>query len=230
MLKFEVHHGQNKLSILWGSGWGGCSPWLEAGTLQGVGHVLWAEDKKSASCSNTCPIFLFPLLLPLSNKSWGLAMGNSSWMAPLLSSLLLNMKSEDVAQGPALKINHPVTFGWWCNITEAFFMSYNERSLSSGWANVLLITVENSPKVSCRSPSWYPWWVLFGWTLPTHISMILNVSPEPLCKSQKLSPVIKMSYVCPPTWVVSFTLYNFYWMWTAWLAGGRGEENFSKML
>jgi hypothetical protein len=32
-----------------------------------------------------------------------LAMGNSSWLGPPLSSLLLNMKSEDVGQGPALK-------------------------------------------------------------------------------------------------------------------------------
>jgi hypothetical protein len=29
-------------------------------------------------------------------------MGNSSWLGPPLSSLLLNMKSEDVGQGPAL--------------------------------------------------------------------------------------------------------------------------------
>ncbi len=67
--------------------------------------------KKLSHCPFNCPwpptpknsrivcIPFCPLLLPLSNQSLCLAMGNSSWMGPPLSSLLLNMKREDAGQG-----------------------------------------------------------------------------------------------------------------------------------
>jgi hypothetical protein len=62
-----------------------------------------SRGQNRASCFNNSPIFIFfLLLLPLSNQSRGLATGNSSWMGPPLSFLLLNMKSEDIRQGPAV--------------------------------------------------------------------------------------------------------------------------------
>jgi hypothetical protein len=78
-------------------------------------------------------------------------------MGPPLSSLLLNMKSEDTEQGPALKNNRPDYIGsmvhhWY----QIFPKSYDKKSLFFVQGSILLFIVEICPKVSCRSPSWCP--------------------------------------------------------------------------
>ncbi len=110
---------------------------------------------------------------------------------------------------------------------QSFLTSYDEKSLSFAWVNVLLITVDNSPKVSCSSPSWCPWWGLIWLSSPFTSPRSLNFYPEPLCNSPKLSPVIEMSYVYPLTCVMSHTLHEH--LLNVGCMGLGGGDNFTKM-
>ncbi len=136
----------------------------------GAFPAYWqAGGRASYSCLTL--MFLFaPLLLSLSSQSWGLAMGRS-----LLSSLLLDMKSEDKRRpwritvqlhwGGAAPPLHPTT-----------------ESLCSLPRTVSFFNHTTSPDSVLQSPSWRPWWILICSSFP-HLQpkdpcrFVLNLMP-----------------------------------------------------
>jgi hypothetical protein len=106
-----------------------CHLGVEDRKSTGCSRCPLSRGQKSVSYSNISPMFLFACFYSLSIQSRGLAMGNSSWIGPSVPSLLLNMKSEDMGQGPALEINCPATLEQWYTTVTRIFLSPTTKVL-----------------------------------------------------------------------------------------------------
>jgi hypothetical protein len=148
-------------------------------------------------------------------------------MGPPLSSLLLNMKSKDMGQGLALKMNCP---GYIEAVMhhryQSFLRTTSKSTCSLPRTMSFFIYSRNLPWSVLQKSSWCPWWILIWLSFPINTPKI-PVSLSSMQCPKTLYLIHKNLYfslnclsLCPTTWVVFFYT-NIDCKQNAWAGGGE---------